>query len=220
VRNPFAIVLIVVAVLTAACGAPGSPSVVSPAEQGLVVTVLYFQNNTGDDTYDVVGKGLADMMVTDLARNDEIVVVERQRLQELIVELHLQQSSLFEADTAQKLGKALGASHAVTGSIAAVDPQIRIDVRLIDVATAEVQLAEQVVGNKGDFFALQQELSASGKDEDEETMSTMEEYGEALMVLDRRIEAIAMWQRALDEYPTGPSYDSIEHQLKEALGVE
>src|SRR5690348_5765817 len=52
-----------------------------------VVTVLYFDNNTNDRSYDVLQKGLADMLITDLSAVEAIQVVERAKLDQLIREL-------------------------------------------------------------------------------------------------------------------------------------
>ena len=123
------------------------------------VCVLYFDNNTGDASYEPLKKGLADMMVTDLAAVDGLTVVERSRLQDVVGELELQKTSLFDAATAQKIGKLVGARYAVTGAIAAVAPKIRLDVRLIEVGTGKVVLADKVVGVPDDFFALQEQLA-------------------------------------------------------------
>jgi len=123
------------------------------------VCVLYFDNNTGDPGYEPLKKGLADMMVTDLAGVEGLTVVERSRLQDVVGELKLQKSSLFDAATAQKVGKLVGARYAVTGSIAAVAPKVRLDVRLIEVQTGKVVLADKVVGTADDFFTLQEQLS-------------------------------------------------------------
>lgn len=158
------VVSLLAAVAVLACGGlPASdPGVATeaPLPPGTkVVTVLYFDNNTNDASWDVVGKGLADMMVSDLSGVDGLKVVERARLQALVDELQLQGSEFFDPATAGKLGKGLGATHALTGSITAFAPQVRIDIRLVDVATAEVAMADKVSGPADDFFALQQQLS-------------------------------------------------------------
>jgi TolB-like protein len=122
------------------------------------VAVLYFDNNTKNRDYDVLQKGLADMLVTDLSAVESLQVVEREKLQSLIEELKLQKSRYFDPATAQKLGKVAGAEYAVTGAFAELDPKMRIDVRLIEVATAKVIVADKVFGEKDKFFDLQQEL--------------------------------------------------------------
>ena len=105
---------LVVVLFTLACGGlpvgGGGEAPVEGAEAytaSTVVTVLYFDNNTNDPAYDVFGKGLADMMITDLSRVDDLAVVERAKLQALIDEMSLQQSDYFDPATAQKLGQGL-----------------------------------------------------------------------------------------------------------------
>ncbi|AKJ05283.1 TolB-like protein [Archangium gephyra] len=123
-----------------------------------VLAVLYFDNNTGKPALDVLRKGFADMMVTDLSAVRQLQVVEREKLQKLLDELKLQQSSYFDPKTLQRLGQGMGAQFAVTGSILAVDPSLRIDVRLVEIATSKVLLAEKVTGQKNQLFDLQQKL--------------------------------------------------------------
>lgn len=122
------------------------------------VAVLYFDNNTGNHDYDVLQKGLADMFITDLSAVESLEVVEREKLQALIDELKLQRSRFFDPKTAQQIGRGAGAQFAVTGAFAAIDPTMRIDVRLIEVATGKVVVADKVSGDRKAFFDLQQEL--------------------------------------------------------------
>lgn len=123
------------------------------------ITVLYFDNNSGDASYDALGKGLADMMITDLANLPSVRVVEREKLQALLTELKLQRSKYFDPKTARQIGMGVGAQFAVTGSFAALDPDVRIDVRVIGISNGQVVKANKVVGNKASFFALQEQLS-------------------------------------------------------------
>lgn len=124
----------------------------------LTVSVLPFDNRTGAAEYDVMEKGLSDMLLTDLAAADGLAVVERARLDEVITELKLQRSSLFDPKTVQQLGKVVGASHVVTGTLLKVDPELRLDVRLVEVKTARVLYGATVAGNGERLFELEQEL--------------------------------------------------------------
>jgi TolB-like protein len=126
--------------------------------EDVTALVLYFDNNTGDAKYDVLQKGLADMMITDLAGVEGLRVVEREKLDALVGELKLQQSRFFDKKTALKMGKGVGATHAITGAFVAFSPKIRIDIRLVDVATGEVVLSDKVVGTSGRVLELQQTL--------------------------------------------------------------
>jgi TolB-like protein len=129
-----------------------------PAGGKVTVVVLYFDNNSAQREYDVLQKGLADMMVTDLAAVPSLQLVEREKLQKLVDELKLQKTSYFDPKTAQKMGQGLGAQFAVTGAITAIAPEMRIDIRLIEVATARVVFTEKVTGASTAFFDLQQDL--------------------------------------------------------------
>lgn len=128
------------------------------AAEAPVVAVLYFDNNTGDASLDVLQKGFADMLITDMAAIPDVVVVERDKLQELLDELALQKTSYFDKKTAVKLGKGLGARYAVTGSFAAATPKLRIDVRLIDIATGKIVVTSKVTGPQTEIFDLEQQL--------------------------------------------------------------
>src|SRR5687768_15944449 len=78
-----------------------------------VVSVLYFENSTGDASLDVLRKGLADMIITDLVAWDGVTVVERARLEAVLSELKLQQSKVIDRTTAVKVGKVIGAQYAI-----------------------------------------------------------------------------------------------------------
>ncbi len=123
------------------------------------VAVLYFDNNTGDREFDVLKKGMADMLITDLSQQRGVTVVERSRLQALLAELKLQKSRYINKKTAVKLGRGLGASHAITGSFTGYKSKVRIDVRLLSVSTGKVLAAKQVTGKKSEFFDLEQQLA-------------------------------------------------------------
>jgi TolB-like protein len=138
----------------AAAASPGAAG--SPA----TVTVLYFDNDTGDASLTYLGKGLADMMITDLAAVSAIQVVEREKLEALLKELKLQRTKYFDPKTAQQIGKGVGARFAVTGSFAQLAPVMRIDVRVVEIATGRVVKTSRVTGKKEQFFELQTRLVA------------------------------------------------------------
>ena len=123
------------------------------------VAVLYFDNNTGKTDYDGLGRGISAMLITDLSALPQVKIVEREKLQQVLTEQQLQQLSMFDPATAVKTGKLLGAQYLLTGAFSAVDPQMRIDTRVIRVETGEVVRTAKVQGKSDDFFSLQQKLS-------------------------------------------------------------
>jgi TolB-like protein len=123
------------------------------------LAVLYFDNRTGNPDYDALGKGMAAMMITDLAAVEDLQVVEREHLQELLKEMESQRSSYFDQSTAVKAGKVVGAQYILAGQIVAVKPRIRLDTRVVNVQTSETMKTAQVTGNEEKFFELQQKLA-------------------------------------------------------------
>ena len=83
------------------------------------VAILYFDNNTKDGDLDLLRKGMADMLITDLSGVDGMTVVEREKLEALLAELKLQRSKYFDAKTAVKLGRGAGATRAIVFRIRA-----------------------------------------------------------------------------------------------------
>ena len=113
---------------------------VTHASKEPVVAVLYFDNNSGDPELDAISKGFADMVITDMSDSEQVIVVEREKLQSLLDESKLQRSRFFDKKTAVKIGKGLGASHVVSGSFTMVKERMRIDVRFIEIKISKVVL--------------------------------------------------------------------------------
>ena len=110
------------------------------------LAITYFDNNTQDSAFDPLGRGLADMLITDLNGLEGLQVVERSRLNELLAELKLADSGFIDPKTAATMGKGLGARFVLTGSFAAVQPDMRIDARIVEVQSGKVIDSRQVTG--------------------------------------------------------------------------
>ncbi|BAH39133.1 MAG TPA: hypothetical protein DGD08_09505 [Gemmatimonas aurantiaca] len=136
--------------------APTGPSA-APARK--TVAVLAFDNNTGKTDYDHLGQGMAAMMTTDLAAVDEIQLLERQRLADVTKEIDNQRSQYFDSTTAVKVGRLAGAQYIIVGSLAAVEPQVRIDTRIVRVETGAIVKTAKVSGKQEEFFDLQKRLT-------------------------------------------------------------
>jgi len=194
--------LLVPALLALASAAAAPPA-------ALRVTVLYFDNGTGDPQYDVLRKGLADMIVTDLVAVPGVDVVEREKLQAVVEEQRLQQSRFFDPATAVKTGKLVGASHVVTGAISAIAPRVRLDLRLVDVAQGKVLATSQVSGPKEDLFDLEQQLVQS-------FVATLHLKGHLPENASGRASADALlaYSKALDQADNGDSKGAQAAMLK------
>jgi TolB-like protein len=123
------------------------------------VAVLQYDNNTGDERYEHLGRAFSSMMISDLSVIDRIRLVERARLDELVAELDFQQSGYVDPESAQTVGLMLGAQYVVAGAFLAVDPEMRLDTRIAKVETSEIVTTAEVTGQQETLFELQQRLA-------------------------------------------------------------
>ena len=122
------------------------------------VAISYFDNTSGLEEYNPLSKGLADMLITDLSNVKSIQIVEREKLESLLSEIKLGSSKFFDPSTAQKLGAGLGADIILTGAFLSIEPDMRIDARLIEVETGKIIKSNKVLGKSSDFFILESQL--------------------------------------------------------------
>jgi TolB-like protein len=127
-----------------------------------VVAVLYFDNNSiGKDAADYagMGKGIADLLITDLAANANVRVVDRDRVQALLAEQKLVREGAIDPETAVRLGKILGANHMITGGFMSTGKQMVLTARTIDVETSVIDNPQKVQQASDDVLALIGQLS-------------------------------------------------------------
>jgi curli biogenesis system outer membrane secretion channel CsgG len=113
-----------------------------------------------------IGKGISDMLVTELVRNGTYSVIERNKLDQVLREQNFQQSGRGDASTAAQLGRILGVDAIIVGSITqfgrddkkvglgggvrvggigiggigrkSAKAVVQIDARIVDIKTAEI----------------------------------------------------------------------------------
>jgi len=128
-----------------------------------VVAVLYFDNNSfGKDRadYDGLGKGIADLLITDMAGNPAMRVVERDRLQSILQEQDLVKSKSIDPQTAVKLGKLLGAAYLVTGGFMSDGKgTLLVTSRVVSVETGAITNPLKLQSKSDDVLGLIAQLS-------------------------------------------------------------
>lgn len=139
------------------------PTATTPGDTRPTVAVMYFTNGAlvGNADYAPLSKGMAEMMIAELARNPAIRVVERDRLQQLIAEQNLGSGDRVDKETAIKLGKILGAHHLLMGAFV-IDPKqnMRIDVRSVNTETSQIEYVETITGKTEQLLGLVDQLGA------------------------------------------------------------
>ena len=149
--------------LFAAATALALPAVVAAQGNRPVVAVLEFTNaSIGKDArdYDGLGKGIADLLITDMASNQKVRLVDRDRIQTVLQEQNLVKTGSIDPQTAVRVGKILGAQYAVVGTFMNVSGQMVLTGRTIDVETTEIANPQKVQAKGDDVLGLIAQLSS------------------------------------------------------------
>jgi TolB-like protein len=187
------------------------------------VAVLPFDNggSYGQDkeNFDALQKGIAGMLISELAANPAARVVEREEIQKLLEEQNLGASGRVNPETAAKVGKLVGARYVVLGSFIDFYGDFRVDVRLVNVETSEIVKVEKDQAQRDHLFQIIQNVAGRlmkdanlpplPKQASEQRMSrqipteALTYYSRALLYQDRgqKDRAVEMFQKALAVFP-------------------
>ncbi|MCM8556672.1 TIR domain-containing protein [Sphingomicrobium sediminis] len=128
--------------------APNSeePVAATPAKR---IMVLPFQNMSGDSEQEYFSDGISEDIITDLSKVSALNVVARN-----------QAFSYKNKDVdIAAIGRDLGVSHVVEGSVRKAEGRVRITAQLIDTDACNQVWAERYDRELKDIFALQDEIS-------------------------------------------------------------
>jgi TolB-like protein len=138
------------AAIAAALLGPATPAarLLAQADARPTVAILFFNNNvfTRDARdYDGLTKGIADFLITEMAANPNIRLIERDQVQKLVDEQKLITGGQVDRESAVRVGKLLGAQHMIFGGFMA-DPRgnFRIDARAVSVEQGTIEYSERV----------------------------------------------------------------------------
>jgi TolB-like protein len=147
------------AITCAALLAASSSQAQSPARP--VIAIMDFTNGSLVDhaTYAPFSAGVVGMLMGELRNNSSIVLVERERLRQVLDEIKLGQTGEVDPATAAKAGKVLGARHMIFGSFI-IDRKgnLRLDARSVNVETSEVEHVETVTDDADNLLRAVQKL--------------------------------------------------------------
>jgi TolB-like protein len=126
------------------------------------IAVLYFDVAAATDDYDYLATGIPEMLITDLANQRDITVIERERLDEVLQELALGGSGITDNATALEVGKVLNVELLIMGNLTVAGESFRLDTKILEVETAEVLGAvKAATQDEGDLFDLVDATSAA-----------------------------------------------------------
>lgn len=123
------------------------------------IAILYFDyaGNAEDMTF--LRKGLAQMLVADMAGTPGITVIERARLEEVLAEIDLQRTTKIDRSSAVRVGKLLGARYLVMGSYFDFRDELHVSVTLVEVETGAILAGIRDRRKADAFWDLEQHLA-------------------------------------------------------------
>jgi TolB-like protein len=104
--------------------------------QKRTIAVVEFVDIKGHKTD--FGHFLAEELITHLYQTKKFRLIERQLLNEVIVEQKLSLTGILDSASAKRLGRILGADAIVTGTITNLSKSVKVNARLINTETGEI----------------------------------------------------------------------------------
>jgi TolB-like protein len=108
---------------------------------------------------DALSVGLQQILITELAQNSTLRLVERGMIRDILAEQDLGAANRIDAQTAARVGKIVGARYAFTGGFNDVSGTFRLDGHLVDVETSEIIKAEEVTDKRDKLYEIVMNLS-------------------------------------------------------------
>ena len=187
------------------------------------IAVLPFNNGgsygQGKEDFEALERGIAGMMISELAQNPAARVVERQEIQRLLDEQNLGAQGRVDPQTAAKVGKLVGARYVVLGTFVDFYGDFRVDVRLVNTETGEIVKTEsermqrdhmfEIIRNIAARLMKDANLPALQRQASDQRMGrqvpteALTYYSRALLFQDRgqKDKAVEMFNRALTIFP-------------------
>ena len=159
------------------------------------IAVLPFANMSGDAEQEYFADGITEDIITELSRFRSLFVIARNS------------SFTFkgEAVDVTEVGRKLGISYVVEGSVRKSGNRVRISAQLVEAATGNHLWAERYDRELEDIFAVQDEVvqtissTIGGRVESAGRKSADRLSGESFMAYDHVLRGIAAWLRNTKE---------------------
>jgi tetratricopeptide (TPR) repeat protein len=208
----------------------GTPEVERPDPGIKTIAVLDFLNRSVDDKekFDPMQGGFADLMIGQLSGSVQLKIVERERIQWLLDEVGMQNDpTKFDAQSAVRVGKMLGAHVVLLGSFIKVKSRLELLCRLVKVETSEIISAEKERGDEDDFFEIVEKLSLKvaknvnasltsadiEKSKETKSLDAILAYSDGLLLVEKGNYKDA-YDKFMKAFELDPSYDKAKKKAE------
>jgi len=185
------------------------------------IAVLPFSNGgsygQGKEDFEALERGIAGMMISELAQNPAARVVERQEIQRILDEQNLGAQGRVDPQTAAKVGKLVGARYTVMGTFIDFYGDFRVDVRLVNNETGEIIKTESERMQRDHMFDIIRNVAARLM-KDANLPPVQRPAGDQRMGRQVPTEALTYYSRALLYQDRGQKEKAVE-MFNRALAI-
>jgi TolB-like protein len=185
------------------------------------IAVFPFNNGgsygQGKEDFEALERGIAGMMISELAQNPAARVVERQEIQRLVDEQNLGAQGRIEPQTAARIGKLVGARYVVLGSFVDFYGDFRVDIRLVNTETSEIVKTESERMQRDHLFDIIRSI-ATRLMKDANLPALQRQASDQRMGRQVPTEALTYYSRALLYQDRGDKEKAVEN-FNRALAI-
>jgi serine/threonine protein kinase/lipopolysaccharide biosynthesis regulator YciM len=124
---------------------PGKSAVALSSEKPSLA-IMYFENNTGDQSLDHWRKALSELLTADLSQSKYLTVMSGDKLYNILDDLNLLDAQSYSSEDLEKVGSRGGVENIVRGSYTKAGDNFRINIMIQKVNTGELMGSERVEG--------------------------------------------------------------------------
>ncbi|MCE9600996.1 MAG: CsgG/HfaB family protein [Gemmatimonadetes bacterium] len=162
-----------------------------------------------------LSKGIAELLLTELAQNPGIRLVERENILKILEEQNLGRDGRVDDATAARIGKLLGAKHMMTGSfITDRSGKMVVTVKSIDTETGRIEWTHRGDGKTEEFLDLVSRVGAAANAglKLPAIPAAARQTGEVRTEQQRRVpfQAVMLYSRAISAQDAGNRAQAID----------
>jgi TolB-like protein len=118
------------------------------------VAIPHFKNASPNADKEKVGQLVAEILSVELAEEKKFVIVERERMDQIMKEHRLKDLGVVDEGSAAEFGKILGAQSLVLGTVTEAGPSYIVTVRQVDAEKGDVIVSAQVEIERQGLIAI------------------------------------------------------------------
>jgi len=172
------------------------------------MAVMNFDNRSSTGQWQWLSKGLADMLITDLSASERLMIVERERLNEIVAELQLTKAGVVDSSIAGQVGRIAKVDWVLFGSFLKEGDHLKIEAHILDLKTQELLRVEWVEGHPEEVLQLEKRLVQQLL-KCLDIPITEEEKRSIMYVPTDSISAFEHYCRQLDFFDNGQWFDAL-----------